>query len=137
MRWYVRLVDRICVVGSKIPMEIWTIDIFNFEVADFLKPEIGDDGVQKSIDWTSNQDLLDMRQGMDPTWRPTYDEGVVAYLEGDWDRARSTLLKAQNLNPSDGPTKSLLKQMEARDNICPKDWKREGEQRGFRQLTSK
>jgi len=136
-RQYVRLVDRICVVGSKIPMEIWTIDIFNFEVADFLKPEIGDDGVQKSIDWTSNQDLYDMRQGVDPTWRPTYDEGVVAYLEGDWDRARSTLLKAQNLNPSDGPTKSLLKQMEVRDNICPKDWKREGEQRGFRQLTSK
>ena len=31
----------------------------------------------------------------------------------------------------------LLKQMEERDDICPKDWKRDGESRGFRQLTSK
>lgn len=27
---YCRMVDRICVVGSKIPMEIWTVDVFNY-----------------------------------------------------------------------------------------------------------
>ena len=58
-------------------------------------------------------------------------------MEGDWDRARNALRKAQALNPNDGPTRSLIKQMEERDNICPKDWKRDGESRGFRQLTSK
>jgi class 3 adenylate cyclase len=136
-RKYGRLVDRICVVGSKIPMEIWTIDIFNYNIDNFLKPEIDDNGVQKSIDWARNPHLLAMREGIEPTWRPTYDEGVIAYLEGDWDRSRNALRKAQSLNPKDGPTQSLLKQMEERDNICPKDWKRDGENRGFRQLTSK
>ena len=136
-RKYVRLVDRICVVGSKIPMEIWTIDIFNYNIDNFLQPEIADNGIQKSVDWATNPHLLQMREGIDPTWRPTYDEGVVAYLEGDWDRARNALRKAQALNPNDGPTRSLIKQMEERDNICPKDWKRDGESRGFRQLTSK
>ena len=88
-------------------------------------------------DFDTNKDLAEMRKGVDPDWRPTYDLGVVAYLEGRWDEALEHLQNAQRLNPNDGPTKSLIKEMAARDNTCPSDWKRPGEERGFRQLTSK
>merc|ERR1711871_998257 len=136
-REQLRLVDRICVVGSKIPMEIWTIDIHNYGIKDFLKPTFDENGIQESISFKTNKHLIEMKKGIDADWRPAYDLGVLAYLEGRWDEAIERLQNAQRLNPNDGPTKSLLKEMAARDNICPSNWKRPGEKRGFRQLTSK
>jgi class 3 adenylate cyclase len=136
-RKQLRLVDRICVVGSKIPMEIWTMDIHNYDVKNFLEPTFDSNGIQESINFDTNKDLAEMRNGVDPDWRPTYDLGVVAYLEGRWNEALEHLHNAQRLNPNDGPTKSIIKEMAVRDNTCPSDWKRPGEERGFRQLTSK
>jgi class 3 adenylate cyclase len=136
-RQYVRLVDRICVVGSKIPMKIYTIDIHNYSLPSILEPTFDSMGIQESINWHQHPDLVKMREGVDKDWRPTYDLGVNAYLEGDWAKAIEHLNNANRLNGADGPTKSLLKEMAARDNICPSDWKRPGEKQGFRQLTSK
>ena len=131
-----RLIDRICVVGSKIPMEIWTVDIFNWNIENFLHPDFSADGTQRSVDFATNAHLSQMSEGMDARWRPLFDEGITAYLAGDWPLAIKKLEEAKSLNPTDGPTKSCLKQMKVRGNVAPEDWLDE-KGRGFRQLTSK
>lgn len=57
-----RMVDRICVVGSKVPMEIWTVDVFNYEISNFLVPEIEQNGKQKLADWGTHAHFRLMQQ---------------------------------------------------------------------------
>lgn len=132
-----RMIDRICVVGSKIPMEIWTVDVFNYDIHNFLEPSIDADGTQQKVDWDSHPHIRQMKSGMTDGWSAIFNKGVHAYLSGDWPAAIASIESALKMNPSDGPSKSLLKQMAARGNVAPDDWIREGDSRGFRQLTSK
>ena len=78
-----------------------------------------------------------MQQGVPEGWRDAFDAGVASYLSGDWAAAIASLKRSQTMLPDDGPTASLLKQMAARGNKAPADWKRPGQDKGFRQLTSK
>ena len=80
-------------------------------------------------------------QGVQDGWKAAFDIGVQAYLSGDWTASIASLNQAEKLygkgGKRDGPTKSLLTQMELRGNIAPADWIIEGQTSGFRQLTSK
>ena len=80
-------------------------------------------------------------QGVQDGWKAAFDIGVQAYLSGDWTASIASLNQAEQLygkgGKRDGPTKSLLTQMELRGNIAPADWIIEGQTSGFRQLTSK
>jgi len=85
--------------------------------------------------------LFSLLQGVQDGWKAAFDIGVQAYLSGDWTASIASLNQAEQLygkgDKSDGPTKSLLTQMELRGNIAPADWIIEGQTSGFRQLTSK
>ena len=87
---YCRMVDRICVVGSKIPMEIWTVDVFNYgekvvvgcgcgclekepdtdvfftifftDISQFLVPEINGNGAQKLVEWAVHPHFKQMQK---------------------------------------------------------------------------
>jgi hypothetical protein len=172
-----RMVDRICVVGSKIPMEIWTVDVFNYNIDGFLVPTNRQDGVQQLTDWGTHSQFREMAkvsnfescccccvlcvcvlpgltmffflffyassfQGVQDGWKAAFDTGVQYYLSGNWPASIASLNKAEKLYGSkdgerDGPTKSLLTQMEVRGNVAPADWVPDGQTSGFRQLTSK
>ena len=168
---FCRMVDRICVVGSTVPMEIWTVDVFNYDIQHFLVPEIGGNGMQKLMEWGVHPHFKKMQQGVKEGWRQAFDAGVQSYLSGDWTTSIASLNQAEILygqgkewtfyfctqlctfvlivfsycmsffllgNTRDGPTKSLLDQMNARGNSAPADWIKEGQNgRGYRQLTSK
>jgi hypothetical protein len=131
------MVDRICVVGSKIPMEIWTVDVFNYDIDNFLEPIVGENGVQKLADWGTHEHFVKMQRksGIDG-WLDAFNAGVDRYIAGDFAAARAALEQADKINPGDGPTASLLKQMERMGNRAPDDWK-DASGRGYRQLTSK
>ena len=136
-RRYCRMVDRICVVGSKIPMEIWTVDVFNYDIDNFLEPIVGENGVQKLADWGTHEHFRKMQRKKGITgWLDAFKAGVDRYIAGDFAAARAALEQADKINPGDGPTASLLKQMELMGNKAPSDWK-DASGRGFRQLTSK
>jgi len=136
-----RMVDRICVVGSKIPMEIWTVDVFNYGIKNFLVPKNRPNGMQDLTDWGTHNHFREMAKGVQDGWKAAFDIGVQAYLSGDWTASIASLNQAEQLygkgGKRDGPTKSLLTQMELRGNIAPADWIIEGQTSGFRQLTSK
>jgi hypothetical protein len=59
---FCRMVDRICVVGSKIPMEIWTVDVFNYGVKNFLNHEVDGNGKQKLMDWDTHPHFRAMQK---------------------------------------------------------------------------
>jgi hypothetical protein len=67
-----------------------------------------------------------------------FNDGVVAYIKGDWPTARAHLRAVLDLRPSDGPTRTLLRVMDeacvggaGSDGPAPASW------RGFRELTEK
>ena len=71
-----------------------------------------------------------------PKFIEVFQSGVEFYLSGNWGSARKKLEEADDLMKDsdvggDGPSRTLLNYMRARDWICPPDW------RGYRPLTSK
>lgn len=87
----------------------------------------------------TDADLLALRAHVTKLFETTFQSAVELYIAGDWPAARPLFEKANQLMleaaPSlkgDGPSKTLLKYMEAHGwNASSIDWK------GFRPLTSK
>ena len=57
-------------------------------------------------------------------------EGVKAYFNGDWARAKETLEDVLRMR-DDGPSHTLLRVMKKHDFVAPPTWE------GFRALTEK
>merc|ERR1712100_399903 len=91
-RRYCRMVDRICVVGSKIPMEIWTVDVFNYDIDNFLEPIVRENGVQKLADWGTHEHFRQMqrKKGLEG-WLDAFNAGVDRYIAGVFAAARAAL----------------------------------------------
>ena len=123
--------------SSRPIQQIWTVDVFNYDIEGFLVPGRTENNQQKLADWGVHPHFRLMQQGVPEGWRDAFDAGVASYLSGDWAAAIASLKRSQTMLPDDGPTASLLKQMAARGNKAPADWKRPGQDKGFRQLTSK
>ena len=60
-----------------------------------------------------------------------FSEGFKYYIEGNWSKAYKYFKDAYYLDPSDGPTKTLLNFIRNRSKEAPANWK------GHRELTSK
>jgi class 3 adenylate cyclase len=150
-----RLIDIIAVKGSKFPIRIYTI-----HVNDTLKPEKQKRKemsmkekrkyyqmkkeklkaeFQNNKNFSIGKFILNkkgFRELLIDKKRPVlfYDkfrEGFKNYIEGKWDCAYKFFKDAYYLDPSDGPTKTLLNFIKSRNKTAPENWK------GFRELTSK
>ena len=79
-------------VGSKIPMEIWTVDVFNYDIDNFLEPIVGENGVQKLADWGTHEHFRKMQRKKGITgWLDAFKAGVDRYIAGDFAAARAAL----------------------------------------------
>ena len=126
-----RLIDRVTVKGSEIPMGVYTFDITLTprDISTFA-PRFDSLGVQEPVDfgehkWTS------LRSGVDAEFFDDFKKAVDAYIAGDWSAAKSQLEKCLQISSDDGPSKSLMGVMGKSDYSAPTDWK------GYRALTSK
>ena len=124
-----RLVDRVTVVGSQIPMKLYTFDIFTFPRYIF-EPQFNKSGEQERVTWDDSS-VQGLRAGVDPSFFSTFDEAVQEYMGGRWDKARTLLDQCRAMKDNDGPTESLTKVMAALQWTAPADWK------GYRALTNK
>lgn len=61
----------------------------------------------------------------------TFAEGFREYIQGEWEVAYHVFEKCLELNPKDGPTKTLMHYIEDYNLQAPDDWE------GYRKLTSK
>lgn len=150
-----RLIDIIAVKGSKFPIRIYTI-----HVNDTLKPEkqkrremsmkekrkyyqMKKEELKSKFINNKNFSIgkfvlnkKGFRELLIDKKRPVlfYDkfrEGFKNYVEGKWDSAYKFFKDAYYLDPSDGPTKTLLNFIKSRNKTAPENWK------GYRELTSK
>ena len=142
-----RKIDVVTVKGSAVPMPIYTFDAFQNQIFPQLRtPKYSsldlEEVLKKQADeydillWKHDQDLVQLRCLSTEKFRECYRQGLDFYLSGDWEKARTHLIKANELMiesdvGGDGPSKSLLFFMESREWNCPRDWK------GYRPLTSK
>ncbi|KAL7552266.1 hypothetical protein ACHAWF_015498 [Thalassiosira exigua] len=144
---YCRKIDVVTVKGSNVPMPIYTYDTFQNQVFPQLRaPKFSSLSVQEVLTrqaenydastWVSDPDLIQLRRLATPIFLKTFDKGLNNYLGGRWDEAREDLEKADKLMASndiggDGPSRAILKYMEANQWACPPSWS------GHRPLTSK
>jgi class 3 adenylate cyclase len=129
-----RRLDKVTVKGSQVPMEMWTFDISSYPEV-FCEPIVdAHTGMQviPEIDDAGSL-FLPLKQNMNPKFKPMYDDGVAAYLDGRWGDAKACLEKSNDLKGQGGDTPSqlLMKVMTRYSYKAPDTWK------GFRELTSK
>jgi hypothetical protein len=140
-----RKLDVVTVKGSSVPMPIYTYDTFQRQVFPQLRtPKFSSLSLEEVLDkqadeydvilWTQDPDLVQLRCLSTATFKRTYKQGLDHYLNGNWDASKEYLLKADEMMvemDGDGPSRTLLNYMQARDWKCPDDWN------GYRPLTSK
>ncbi len=142
-----RKLDVVTVKGSAVPMPIYTYDVFQKQVFPQLRtPKFSNLNLEEVLNkqadeydsmlWTQDPDLIQLRCLSTPVFKRTYRQGLDHYLNGNWDLARDFLSKADQMMANgdaggDGPSRTLLDYMQARNWKCPSDWD------GYRPLTSK
>ena len=142
-----RKLDVVTVKGSSVPMPIYTYDVLqNQEFPQLRTPKFSSLTLEQVLDkqaeeydvvsWNQDEDLLQLRRLATPEFKRTYRQGLDHYLNGNWDAAKEILQKADEMmagsdTNGDGPSRALLKYMQARNWKCPDDWN------GYRPLTSK
>lgn len=144
---FCRKIDVVTVKGSAIAMPIYTYDTLQNQTFPQLKtPKFTNLSLREVLNtqahnydpttWENDGDLAQLRVLSTPKFIEVFQSGVEFYLSGNWGSARKKLEEADDLMKDsdvggDGPSRTLLNYMRARDWICPPDW------RGYRPLTSK
>lgn len=149
-----RKLDVVTVKGSEVPIGIYTYDALEHQT--FRKkhnrkgmtkaeqralslpiPKFCSPKDETSEVFEKDYDLVTLRKHVTESFSLNFRSGVDCYLQGDWSNARGFLEKANELMAEvptmngDGPSKTLLKYMEAHGWQAPPSWK------GYRPLTSK
>lgn len=128
-----RRLDKVTVKGSQVPMELWTFDISSFPET-WAEPQVdAATGMQipPQLDGAGTI-FAPLKSGLNPDFAKLFNDGVAAYLGGQWPDAKAALEKAQTLkDDGDKPAELLLRVMKSKNFTAPETWK------GFRELTSK
>lgn len=85
--------------------------------------------VQIVVDFATDPNVAALQASFSDEFFDTFDSGVRAYLDGNWNAARRHLRRVQETHPDDGPTLCLLEYIQEYD--APHDWP------GYRALTEK
>jgi len=72
--------------------------------------------------FTTNSEIVFMRQPFGLEWMSTNANAFAAYEHGDWKLAINLFHKVLEMKPEDKPTKNILAFMQQHDNIPPADW---------------
>jgi len=141
-----RLIDRVHIPGSHVPLELYSIDldfltlpvdttppldiVWNarerFKVRQFLDAEkkeklAGDFDLMALFD--RDKSIARMRQKYTQQFLQVFKMGYENYSEGEWQVAQGFLNRTlKMLGTIDGPSGALLKFMQRFDFSAPKDW---------------
>merc|ERR1711907_51477 len=86
-----RLIDRVTVKGSEIPMGVYTFDITLTprDISTFA-PRFDSLGVQEPVDFGEHK-WTALRSGIKAEFYDKFKDAVDAYVAGDWSTAKSQL----------------------------------------------
>lgn len=145
-----RLIDRVLIPGSIVPLELYTVDLdthclnvepaFNmarrwnprqrFKVRQFLEVEKTKKWEQNAVKLFSQEPLISMmRKKYTQEFLQVFQMGYDNYIEGEWAVARGMFERTKEmLSTPDGPSMALLAFMQETNDVAPSQWK------GFREL---
>jgi class 3 adenylate cyclase len=153
MKSICRFVDCVMVKGSVLPLELYTIDVnLNFKnitsrdivvYSQAEKRKYYNDKKEiykKEVEVTKNATKIVLEKDSylellttkkKEQFYELWDDGIDYYKSGDFKNAGKLFKKCLELDPTDGPVKTLLNYFDKCKYITPKNWK------GVRELTSK
>lgn len=145
-----RLIDRVLIPGSIVPLELYTVDLdtnslkvedaFNkekfwnprqrFKVRQFLEAEKIKKWEQNAVKLFFEEPLISkMREKYTQEFLQVFQMGYDNYIEGEWAVARGMFSRTKDmLSTPDGPSIALLAFMQVTNDVAPSQW------RGFREL---
>ena len=138
---YLRLIDRVTVKGSRVPIELYTFDIAKTptslgELKVNVEPRTDEERLANKmlqepaihIDFANDPGILKLQEGIPDAFFASFHAGVRAYIRGEWEEARDVLrdsVERYGMH-GDGPTEALLKTMRklsgSDDGPAPEDW---------------
>jgi class 3 adenylate cyclase len=147
-----RLIDRVIIIGSVDPMELYAIDLdyknltverlpplktffssrVRFKVRQYLEQEkmmkLHEEVYMANL-FNQDPDIATMRFRYTLEFIHVFNMGYQNYLWGEWQVAQRLLSRTWTmLGAEDGPSAALLRFMEAHEFKAPEDWK------GYREL---
>lgn len=147
-----RVIDKVIIKGSKIPLELYTLDLdflslkvdrhsqdwpwsarHRFKARQNIEAlktnKLRADVTMVSV-WDDSSDIRIMRQRFSAEFLQVFNMGYQNYLEGEWQVAKKYLRRTEiMLSYKDGPSGALLRFMETNYNFeAPDNWN------GFRDL---
>lgn len=140
-----RLIDRVIITGSVVPMDLYVIDLDylsltvepplgpqrwtnkdRFKVRQFLENEKEQkwaDGVKMVNLFNENADIASMRFRYTLEFIHVFNMGYQNYSQGEWQVAQRLLQRTRDmLGVEDGPSVALLKYMERFNYEAPDTW---------------
>jgi class 3 adenylate cyclase len=130
-RWYCRRIDRVTVKGSLQPMTLYTYDVTEYPEV-FQEPRYDKKtGARTAVNFGRDKSFMKIRKAVPLSFYRKFEEAMVAYIEGDWEQARSDLEDSLRIYPNDGPAEALMEVMGRSNFVSPEGWQ------GFRELTEK
>jgi len=73
--------------------------------------------------WVKDQDIIDLRHKVNDSFRALWENGINAYIRGDWGKARDIFHETMRLSKKkDGPSKFLMEIIDEHGGTAPQDW---------------
>ncbi len=148
-----RLIDVVSVKGSIKPIKLYTIDFTTVhltkdkqstlslptkerneklmkekEYVHFKGQKFGN-LVKYVLTTVHFKQLLNLNR--DSRFVPTHKDAVQAYINGEWRKSRALFECCLEIDPNDGPSKTIYEFIKSNNFSCPSDWN------GYRSLNSK
>lgn len=73
--------------------------------------------------WTEDNDIMEMRHRVNDAFRVLWDQGIAAYIKGDWQKARDIFHETLRMTRNkDGPSTFLVGVIDESGGTAPSDW---------------
>jgi len=73
--------------------------------------------------WVTDQEIGELRHKVNDAFRNLWEQGINAYIKGDWQKARDIFHETMRLSRNkDGPSKFLMRQIDENGGTAPQDW---------------
>ena len=73
--------------------------------------------------WVDDIEVVELRHAVDDKFRAIWSEGIAAYVNGDWQKARDVFQETMKLSDNaDGPSKYLISVIDNNQGKAPDNW---------------
>jgi class 3 adenylate cyclase len=73
--------------------------------------------------WAKDEDIVELRHRVNDSFRALWENGIAAYIKGDWQKARDIFHETMRLSKNkDGPSKFLMEVIDEHGGTAPPEW---------------